>query len=201
LKTDRSPRPLLEALLAIERRLGRTAGERWGPRIIDLDLLTFDDITVDDGDLIVPHPRMHRRAFVLVPLAELDQRFAALRDALDESQLAGVSRYAVPRARARCASSAGESVRPMAHDTMGPLAARVASLARFLAAGDAVRVRISHGENEVELVRGDGAGTITQASERTHGEALPQRVDAIKADIVGIFHLARPAPGEGEPFD
>jgi 2-amino-4-hydroxy-6-hydroxymethyldihydropteridine diphosphokinase len=72
LETSLSPWALLDALLAIERDLGRDRDreERWGPRSIDLDLLLYDDVIAEDG-LVVPHPRMHERAFVLVPLAEI----------------------------------------------------------------------------------------------------------------------------------
>ncbi|WP_035106731.1 2-amino-4-hydroxy-6-hydroxymethyldihydropteridine diphosphokinase [Desulfovirgula thermocuniculi] len=69
--TALSPRELLAACLEIERRLGRVRGVRWGPRVIDLDLLLYGDLVVDEPDLAVPHPRMHERAFVLVPLADL----------------------------------------------------------------------------------------------------------------------------------
>ena len=63
---------LLDALLDIELMLGRTRGSRrWGPRTIDLDLLLFDDCILDSERLVLPHPRMHERAFVLVPLLEL----------------------------------------------------------------------------------------------------------------------------------
>lgn len=65
-------RELLEACLGVEAELGRERAERWGPRTIDVDLLTFGDEEIDEPDLIVPHPRMHERAFVLVPLLELD---------------------------------------------------------------------------------------------------------------------------------
>jgi 2-amino-4-hydroxy-6-hydroxymethyldihydropteridine diphosphokinase len=73
-ETDLKPRPLLAELKAIERRLGRDPlGERFGPRLIDLDLLAIDDLCVDDHpDLVVPHPRLHERRFALEPLAELD---------------------------------------------------------------------------------------------------------------------------------
>ena len=67
-----SARDLLEACRAVEDELGRVRGERWGPRIIDVDVLTFGDQTIDEPDLQVPHPRMHERAFVLIPLLELD---------------------------------------------------------------------------------------------------------------------------------
>ena len=71
-RTTLAPRELLEAAQAVENSLGRERAERWGPRTIDVDILTFDDRTVEEPDLEIPHPRMHERGFVLVPLAELD---------------------------------------------------------------------------------------------------------------------------------
>jgi 2-amino-4-hydroxy-6-hydroxymethyldihydropteridine diphosphokinase len=59
-------------LQLVERRLGRTRTRRWGPRTIDLDLLLFGDTIVDEPDVKIPHPELTRRAFVLVPLTELD---------------------------------------------------------------------------------------------------------------------------------
>ena len=60
-------------LLDVERRLGRErVGRKWGPRTIDLDLLVYGDDRIDEPGLVVPHPRLHERAFVLEPLAELD---------------------------------------------------------------------------------------------------------------------------------
>ena len=70
--TDSDARALLDACLAVEEEMGRVRSERWGPRVIDLDLLTFDHQTIDEPDLVVPHPRMHERMFVLAPLLELD---------------------------------------------------------------------------------------------------------------------------------
>ena len=72
LDTDLSAHELLHALLDVERELGRVREERWGPRVIDLDLLSVDLQVVDDEALTLPHPRMHERGFVLVPLLELD---------------------------------------------------------------------------------------------------------------------------------
>lgn len=71
LDVDLSPQELLDRLLEIESALGRVRGERWGPRTIDLDILLYDDLVVDTGTLVVPHPRMHERRFVLEPLAEI----------------------------------------------------------------------------------------------------------------------------------
>jgi 2-amino-4-hydroxy-6-hydroxymethyldihydropteridine diphosphokinase len=73
LDTTLAPRELLDALLEVERSLGRTReGPRFGPRTIDLDLLLYGDESLDEPGLTVPHPRLHGRAFVLEPLAELD---------------------------------------------------------------------------------------------------------------------------------
>jgi 2-amino-4-hydroxy-6-hydroxymethyldihydropteridine diphosphokinase len=69
--TTLAPRPLLDVLLGIEETLGRVRGERWGPRTVDLDLLLYGALVVDEPGLVVPHPRLHERRFVLEPLAEL----------------------------------------------------------------------------------------------------------------------------------
>ena len=75
LYTRRAPRRLLEDLLDIERHAGRhrldDGSDRWGPRTLDLDLLLYADARIDEPGLHVPHPRLHERAFVLVPLAEI----------------------------------------------------------------------------------------------------------------------------------
>jgi 2-amino-4-hydroxy-6-hydroxymethyldihydropteridine diphosphokinase len=71
-RTTLGPRQLLDALLAVERDLGRERGTtRWTARTIDLDLILHGECRVDDGDLRVPHPRFRERAFVLLPLAEI----------------------------------------------------------------------------------------------------------------------------------
>jgi 2-amino-4-hydroxy-6-hydroxymethyldihydropteridine diphosphokinase len=73
-ETDLTARQLLWNLLLVERRLGRvrTPGTRYGPRTIDLDLLLYGDLVVEEDDLQVPHPELAQRAFVLVPLVELE---------------------------------------------------------------------------------------------------------------------------------
>ncbi len=65
-------RTLLERCLAIEKELGRVRGERWGPRTIDIDLLTFGEEVIEEEGLIVPHPRIGEREFVLAPWAQLE---------------------------------------------------------------------------------------------------------------------------------
>lgn len=71
--TPLEPRALLAALLLIERSHSRDRSreQRWGPRTLDLDLLLYDDRIIDEPGLTVPHPRLHERAFVLIPLAQI----------------------------------------------------------------------------------------------------------------------------------
>jgi len=71
LETELAPRALLLEMLRIERALGRERRERWGPRTLDLDLLLYGDLVLEEEGLTVPHPRLHQRAFVLVPLLDL----------------------------------------------------------------------------------------------------------------------------------
>lgn len=70
-ETERTARELLDLCLEAERGLKRVRAERWGPRTIDLDILLFDGLTIDQPGLQVPHPRMAERAFVLLPLSEI----------------------------------------------------------------------------------------------------------------------------------
>ncbi len=70
-ETGLPPRAFLEGLLGIEQALGRRREVPWGPRTIDLDLLFYGEMVLKEEDLVVPHPRLHERAFVLVPLADL----------------------------------------------------------------------------------------------------------------------------------
>jgi 2-amino-4-hydroxy-6-hydroxymethyldihydropteridine diphosphokinase len=76
LETGLSPADLLQSLLSIENQLGRVRdGQQWGPRCIDLDLLACEELILKSKDLELPHPFMHLRAFVLVPLLELEPEF------------------------------------------------------------------------------------------------------------------------------
>lgn len=72
LETEITPQSLLSVLREIERSLGRDEADRAGPRTIDLDLLFYGDRVIDEPGLTVPHPRLHQRRFVLMPLNELD---------------------------------------------------------------------------------------------------------------------------------
>lgn len=92
LETARDPHALLRALKALEDELGRTATFRWGPRTIDLDILTYDDVHLDEPALTIPHARLAERAFALVPLAEIAPAFVALLEALPASEIAAIER-------------------------------------------------------------------------------------------------------------
>lgn len=71
IKYDRGAHKLIDELLNIELLFGRIRAEKNGPRIIDLDILLFGDLEINDSDLTIPHPRMMERVFVLLPLAEI----------------------------------------------------------------------------------------------------------------------------------
>lgn len=100
-RTDLAPEELLEVTQAIEERWHRTREVRWGPRTLDVDIIAIDDEVVDESTLVVPHPRAHERAFVLVPWLDVDRdavvpgrgRVADLAAGVDRS---GVRPTAVP---------------------------------------------------------------------------------------------------------
>lgn len=71
LQTSLLPTAFMHTLLETENQFGRVRRERWGARTLDLDLLLFEDVILNSADLIIPHPRMVERAFVLIPLAEI----------------------------------------------------------------------------------------------------------------------------------
>jgi len=70
-KTERTPHDLLDSLMAIEHEMGRIRKKKWESRIIDLDLLIFGELVLDSPDLVVPHPLLHTRRFVLEPLVQV----------------------------------------------------------------------------------------------------------------------------------
>ena len=91
-ETPLTARQLLDHLLDVERRLGRErVGAQWGPRTIDLDLLLYGDETIDEPGLLVPHPRLTERDFVLRPLAELVPSLKIPGNGTVQEALAGLS--------------------------------------------------------------------------------------------------------------
>jgi 2-amino-4-hydroxy-6-hydroxymethyldihydropteridine diphosphokinase len=98
-KTCLDPLVLLARLKLLETRLGRQPSVRYGPRKIDIDLLFYDDMLLNSPELTIPHPGLHERAFVLVPLAELAADLIhpvfrkTIRQLLGELDTTGVQRY------------------------------------------------------------------------------------------------------------
>ena len=96
--TTLSPRDLLARAQEVELKLGRDRAheKRWGPRTADIDIIAYDDLTLDDPGLILPHPRLFERAFVLLPLAEIagDRVIAGrkVREALAQVDANGIER-------------------------------------------------------------------------------------------------------------
>src|SRR5438132_12689008 len=98
IETGLAPLPLLRVLQRIEQAFGRDRSKerRWGPRTLDLDLIAYDDVSMDEPELTLPHPRLFERAFVLVPLAEIaPHRLIAGRTAA--AALAGLSIEGIER--------------------------------------------------------------------------------------------------------
>jgi 2-amino-4-hydroxy-6-hydroxymethyldihydropteridine diphosphokinase len=103
-ETDLEPEPLLKYLKALEVRLGRAQSFRWGPRLIDMDILFYDDLVVDTQSVVLPHPRLQERAFVLVPLADIAPDFIhpVLKKTIKEllgamATSKGITPYVTPR--------------------------------------------------------------------------------------------------------
>jgi 2-amino-4-hydroxy-6-hydroxymethyldihydropteridine diphosphokinase len=97
-ETRLTPRALLARAQDVERAFGRNRAneQRWGPRTLDIDLITYDDVSMDEPDLTLPHPRLFERAFVLMPLLEIapDRVIAGIRlkDALAKIDATGIER-------------------------------------------------------------------------------------------------------------
>ncbi|NFP91327.1 2-amino-4-hydroxy-6-hydroxymethyldihydropteridine diphosphokinase [Clostridium sporogenes] len=75
IETNLTPENLIEVLLDIEKQLDRVRERRWGPRTIDLDIIFYDDLIINEKDLIIPHKDMENREFVLKPLCDIDENF------------------------------------------------------------------------------------------------------------------------------
>lgn len=191
-ETGLEPLALLKCLKDLEAAMGRVPGERWGPRTIDLDILTYGAERVDLPELTVPHARLFERAFALVPLAEVDASYKAAIEGLPREERESVALMSDDQEQAS--------------DFSAPLAERVRTLASAFLETDLVRLRIEdESEDAIELRRrpapssataetGDASGAGAQA-------AAPVQLDAVKADLVGIFHLSRPPVAEGEMLE
>jgi 2-amino-4-hydroxy-6-hydroxymethyldihydropteridine diphosphokinase len=98
-ETSLEPEALLTYLKQLEAELGREQNFRWGPRLIDLDILFYDNLVLDTPPLVIPHPRLHERAFVLVPLADVASNLVhpifqrSVSDLLAELDVRGIAHY------------------------------------------------------------------------------------------------------------
>ena len=97
IETSLSPYELLESLQTIELELDRVRKIHWGPRTIDIDILLFDDIICEDDKLTIPHPRMRERAFVLIPLYDIEKNLIIdgikLEDLINKIDTRGIKEY------------------------------------------------------------------------------------------------------------
>ena len=206
--TADEPRRLLEKLKTLERDFGRAPADRWGPRIIDLDVLTYGERTIAEDDLQIPHPRLFERAFALIPLAEVDSRYVAPAQALPESERAGVVRVAE-----------SESVGPMLTESRedGALLDRVRTLVHAFLQTDLAHLRIDDDNGDsIEIGRPlsfdassfDKAealsnpelveGVSKRQDDRARSETSAVQMERIASDLVGIMHFARPSPKQGD---
>jgi 2-amino-4-hydroxy-6-hydroxymethyldihydropteridine diphosphokinase len=199
LETALSPRELLEALRAIEGEFGRIPTYRWGPRVLDLDILAYDDLRIDEPDLTVPHPRLLQRAFALVPLAEIDPAYVAARDALAAADRTAVQRIPAPPARTRRAVNWDETLE------------RVRSAADFCAAAGLTRFRIEEDDLSIEVRRAARPARALSAVPAAEGGAASngsvggngaasvseKPKNLLRAEFVGIVRLSRPAVAPG----
>ena len=185
-ETALSPRDLLQALQSLEGELGRRPTYRWGPRVIDLDILYYGDEQVDESDLVIPHPKLSERQFVLAPLADIDARYRDL-------------------ARSGYVAEPGECT-PLMPEEEDDVTSRVRRLVDAFEQTDLVGLRIS-GTNgdaiELRRSRRSAAGADSDEDGVKLGESARDRtpVDVIKANLVGIAHLVKPVLTPGTQLD
>jgi len=96
-ETNLAPRELLHAVQGIEARLQRVRDVRWGPRTIDIDILLYGDIDIDEADLVIPHPEIMNRAFVLAPLNDIAPYRVLSNGRTVREQLAGIEDQAIKK--------------------------------------------------------------------------------------------------------
>jgi len=75
IKTTLSPEEVLFEILEIEKQLGRVRKSKWGPRLIDIDILFYDNLILQTTELTIPHPEIHNRKFILIPLRQIERNF------------------------------------------------------------------------------------------------------------------------------
>lgn len=200
LDTELEPLELLRALKAVEAELGRVETFRWGPRAIDLDILTYGARDVRLPELTVPHARLFERAFALAPLAEIDPAFAAALAALPAAEREGVQRIPAPAARTKGAVDWDVALQ------------RIRSAAEFCASAGLTRFKLEDEDLAIEVRRrprpaaqaaaspAAGAGGIANGSHVfSNGSAVRDEHEPaiLKAEFVGIVRFSRPSVTQG----
>ena len=200
LETELGPRDLLAALKTLESELGRVSTFRWGPRAIDLDILAYDDLVLREVDLVIPHERLHERAFALAPLAEIDASFEPLLEALPVSERAAVQRIPVVAARIFRVVTWDETLD------------RLRSAAEFCESAGLVRVRIEEDDLTIDVRRTaravaaplvtspeaePGAPTLGALAATNGNSHAALAANVLRAEFVGIVRLSRPMVAVG----
>ena len=148
LETALTPRELLGELKRLEAELGRTETYRWGPRVVDLDILDFAGRSLNEPDLILPHARLFERAFALAPLAEIDPAYRAALERLSAAARAEVQ--LLEGAPGRIGLVAARTAQPVDWDQT---IARVRSAAAFCVDAGLERFRIEEDALTIEVSR------------------------------------------------
>ena len=208
LETALTPRELLGELKRLEAELGRTETYRWGPRVVDLDILDFAGRSLNEPDLILPHARLFERAFALAPLAEIDPAYRAALERLSAAARAEVQ--LLEGAPGRIGLVAARTAQPVDWDQT---IARVRSAAAFCVDAGLERFRIEEDALTIEVSRRasppapppvePALDAFPPASPPQNGAAHHQAVpgQVLKAEFVGIVHFSRPAVAEGAPVE
>jgi 2-amino-4-hydroxy-6-hydroxymethyldihydropteridine diphosphokinase len=203
LETELEPRELLGGLKAIERQLGRVPAARWGPRVIDLDILAYDQREIRERDLVIPHQRLFERAFALAPLAEIDPAFEPAHRNLPEGERRTVERIGEQAARSPLSVNWDQTLE------------RVRAAAAFCEDSGLVRFRIEEDGLTIDLRRTPHMLAPSVAAETAvlhAGSPIPAgngvvmheggpATNVLKAEFVGIVRFSRPAVNEGAPVD
>ena len=198
LETRLAPHELLRALKRLETELGRIETFRWGPRVIDLDILAYDDVALNEPGLVIPHARLFERAFVLVPLAEIDPTFGAAAEALREIARGELQRIPGGPARSRKVVNwerTLERVRASAEFCAA------AGLARFRSEDDDIAIEIRRTPQSprpaVVVAAAEGAPKANGTPAASNGARDAQSKSILKAEFVGIVRLSRPSVKAG----
>jgi 2-amino-4-hydroxy-6-hydroxymethyldihydropteridine diphosphokinase len=201
LDTELEPFELLRALKALEREFERVATYRWGPREIDLDILTYGTLELRDPDLTVPHARLFERAFALAPLSEIDPSFADAYAALPARERDGVQR--IPAAAARTKSAVDWDVALRRARTAAEFCAS-AGLTRFKLEEDGLAVEVRRRAQPAPPVAARAAAEPAvpangAAPALTNGSLARDEHPAtvLKAEFVGIVRFSRPTVSQG----